>query len=515
MQPLYLKHQTRQLDQLAAHTLGISGFELMQKAGAQAAATLMDLAQANPEAPAGRVLVLTGNGNNAGDGYVLALEYFLAGQPVAVWPWSGPESLSPDALAARQDYEKAGGTLLPQAAAGQAAAESWQADWLADALLGTGINRPVTGDYARAIDWMNAQSASVFSLDIPSGLDADTGQPQGRAVKATATITFIALKPGLFTAGGPDYCGELFYADLDVPTETLQTVEPAAWLLEAQGMETDPLTRARDCHKGHFGHVLVVGGNTGMRGAAVLAAGAALRSGAGKVTVASPAPGRDAIITHRPEIMTADPKELPRISGTGTVLAIGPGLGRNTLATRLFDQALELARKNAHPCVLDADALTLLAEASSASGKNTGKKTDKKTDTAARLPANTVLTPHPKEAATLLGSDTPGVQANRLRAANELATRFQCVTVLKGNGTVIAAPDQPALICPFGTPGMATAGMGDVLTGVIAALMGQGLAPAEAARTGVLMHALAAEMAAKSNGLIASDVIEKLPDLLP
>jgi len=504
MLPLYRKDQTRHLDQLAAQALGLSGFDLMQKAGASAAATLQELMQDHPDTSSPRTLIIAGNGNNAGDGYVLALELYLAGLPVAVWPWSEAKSLSPDALTAQQQYQHAGGRVLPVAAAGQAEAETWAADWLVDALLGTGINRPVTGSFAQAIDWINSQSRPVFSLDIPSGLDADTGQPRGNAVKASASITFIALKPGLFTAQGPDYCGELFYAPLDVPGETLQTVDPAAWLLEQEDIATNRLRRARECHKGHFGHVLVVGGKNGMLGAAVLAAEAALRSGAGKVTLASPAHQRDAVVLHRPEIMTADP-DGPLTDFNNAVLAIGPGLGRDKTATKRLDRFLKSALETGQACVLDADALNGLALITS---KDTGKS-------GTVLPPDTVLTPHPGEAARLLGGTTADVQADRLATASRLADRFHCVAVLKGNGTIISAPGQSPLVCPFGTPGMATAGMGDVLTGVIAALMGQGLSPLEAASAGVLAHALAAEMAGKGNGLLASDVIDTLPELWP
>jgi NAD(P)H-hydrate epimerase len=495
MQPLYRKQQTRQLDQLTAEQLGISSLALMQKAGQIAADTLQTLIQ--NQARGNRILVLAGAGNNAGDGYVLALECHLAGLPVALWPLTSQDHLSHDAKQARALFLQAGGTELATGEAGQSAAENQNADWLVDAVLGTGINRPVSGLYARVIDWINTQPLPVFSLDVPSGLDADTGQPMATAVRATATITFIALKPGLFMASGPDHCGELFHSDLDAPAAVFELVSPAAWLLESEDLKQYPLQRQHNSHKGNFGHVLVGGGAPGMRGAALLAAHAALRSGAGAVTVTAPEDTPDFLPLYRPEIMTGQARALDTLTERANVLALGPGLGRNAAAKTFFQQALKAGQDKQLSTVIDADGLNLLATAGGL------------------LPAATVLTPHPKEAARLLDCDTGSIQADRLQAAAVLAGKYQAVTVLKGNGSVIASPGETPVICPFGTPGMATAGMGDVLTGVIAALLGQGLTPFEAASSGVLAHALAAEIANKGNGLMATDVIEKLPELWP
>ncbi len=499
MQPLYSQAQTRQLDQLAAKALEISDFELMQKAGQTAAQTLHDLAGNDQKTEPPRLLVITGAGNNAGDGYVLALACHLAGWPVAVWPQSPAEKLSPSAHKAFEQFKQAEGRLLPVGDDGRADAENWQAQWLVDALLGTGINRPVSGRYAEAIDWINRQSQPVFSLDLPSGLDADTGCPQGAAVRANHTITFIALKPGLFTADGPDYCGELFYSDLDVSMDVLHRVPPTAWLLEQEDIHQPALHRPHNSHKGQFGHVVVIGGDRSMLGAALLSATAALRSGSGKVSLVSHSPQRNTVALYRPEIISVEPARINTVCASADVLAIGPGLGQDDRAKSLFRQSLALAHKHTTNCVLDADALNLLATESRRPS----------------LPTNSILTPHPKEAARLLRRDVTAIQADRLRAAEALANKYQCSVVLKGSGSIIAAKNKTPVICPFGTPGMATAGMGDVLTGIIAALLGQGLEPFQATVTGVLAHALAAEIADKGHGLLASDVIEQLPGLWP
>ncbi len=495
MLPLYRKGQFRRLDHLTAQALELDDFELMQKAGRLAAKTLQQITDADAQSPMKKILVLTGSGNNGGDGYVLALTLYLAGWPVTVWPQVPEEKLSPSAHKAFEQFKQAEGRLLPVGDDGRGDAENWQAQWLVDALLGTGINRPVSGRYAEAIDWINRQSQPVFSLDLPSGLDADTGAVLGRSVQATATITFIGLKPGLFTADGPDYCGELFFADLDAPPELSDLEHPAAWLLEAEDVHQHALRRAHNVHKGLFGHMVVIGGNHNMLGAALLSATAALRSGAGSVTLMPLSPERNGIALNRSEVMTSDPASAPALCARANVLAIGPGLGQNARAKSLFRQSLALAQKHATNCVLDADALNLLA----------------KEVRLPRLPPNSVLTPHPKEAARLLHCDVAVIQSNRLHAAEELAVKYQCTVVLKGCGSVIAAPERKPVVCPFGTPGMATAGMGDVLTGVIAALLGQGLGAFQAAATGVLAHALAAEITGISRGLMASDVIDALP----
>jgi NAD(P)H-hydrate epimerase len=337
----------------------------------------------------------------------------------------------------------------------------------------------------------------VLALDIPSGLHADTGCILGSAVRAALTVTFIGLKQGLFTADGPDCCGELAFEGLEVPAAVY------GWqLLSARRIDwprfADLLPpRPRGAHKGRFGHVLVIGGDLGMAGASRLAGEAALRAGAGLVSVATRAEHVAALVAGRPELMVhgvSTPEDLRPLLGRATVVAVGPGLGRGAWGRALFGAAVRAGL----PLVVDADALNLLAEGP-------------------RQLADGILTPHPGEAARLLGVTPADVHADRFAAAAALQERFGGVVVLKGAGSIVRGPGiRPPAVCSAGNPGMATAGVGDVLTGVIAGLLAQGLGADDAAEMGVCVHSAAGDRAAAAGerGLIASDLLGPLRALL-
>ncbi len=361
-----------------------------------------------------------------------------------------------------------------------------------DALLGTGIDRAVEGQYAEAINLINSSGLPVVAVDIPSGLNADTGSIMGCAVRAAVTCTFIAPKQGLYTGDARDMCGEIEFDDLDVPAELYSRVGQVVRLTSPADIGRSLVARPVNSHKGLYGAVAVIGGSPGMTGAALLSARAALRCGAGMVKI-SVFPGQQSsAYTVLPEAMTAllgTPDALQSLKDWASVIAIGPGLGLTTEATDLFESAIVSDK----PKVIDADGLSLLARSH------------------AKL-SSAVLTPHPGEAARLLDCSTADVQKNRFQSAAEIARRYSSVCILKGAGSIVADATGARALCAAGNPGMASAGMGDVLTGVVAALLAQGLDPLSAASVGVQLHAMAGDRAAESGqrGLLASDVIDEL-----
>lgn len=475
---LHTAAQVRELDRLAIAEAGIAGYELMCRAGR---AAFEALREAWPRAR--RIVVLCGAGNNAGDGYVVARLARERGLEAEVLWLRDPAGLAGDAATAARDWHAAGGRSRPFDAGALAGA-----DVVVDALLGTGLDRPLEGSWAAAVEALATATAPVLALDLPSGLHADTGAVLGAAVRADLTVTFVGAKRGLLTGEAPDHVGRLLYDDLDVPEAVLARVPPAALRVTAADVREVLPPRPRTAHKGRFGHVLVVGGNNGMAGAARLAGEGALRAGAGLVSVAVRSGHAAAIAAGRPELMARDVEGAEALAAPlarATVLAAGPGLGQDAWARALLARVLEAPQ----PKVLDADALNLLAA-------EPVRRED------------WVLTPHPGEAARLLGTDTATVQRDRFAAARALVERYGGVAVLKGAGTIVA--DARAVwVCDRGNPGLASGGTGDVLTGVIAGLLAQGLAPEEAARTGVWLHGAAADAAAAcgERGMIASDLL--------
>jgi hydroxyethylthiazole kinase-like uncharacterized protein yjeF len=520
---------------------GTPGYELMQRAAAAAFAALR---RHWPEAR--RLLVACGRGNNGGDGFLLACLLHEAGMQVRVCAAEVADATSPDARLARAAWERHGSV------AALAHVREHQADVAVDALLGVGLSRAPQGELAQAIDDLNALGAPVFALDVPSGLDADFGLAPGAAVRAARTLTFIANKRGLHTAQGREHAGAIECDALDADISWLQKHAPAARLLQAHHLGRFLQPRARHAHKGHHGHVLCLGGERGMGGAMRLCAEGALRAGAGWVSVATRAEHVSPLLAARPEAMThavESGDELAPLLQRATVLALGPGLGQGEWGRGLFAAAL----RSGKPLVIDADALNLLAAgegpaaamplflppmadivglarharedrhpASMDSSRRvfddpsmsaTGGDCDESHSSAT---AQAVLTPHPGEAARLLGCSVRDIEADRFAAAARLAITFGAAVILKGAGSIVAAPGRTACVIGAGNPGMASAGMGDVLTGVVAALRAQGLAAFEAACAGALLHAAAGDAAARrfgERGLLASDLFDAIPPL--
>lgn len=474
---LYRAEQVRAMDKYAIHDVGIPGFVLMQRA---ATSTFEVLRQRWPQSHS--VAVCCGGGNNAGDGYLVARQALDAHYEVQVYALAPPERLQGDARLAYEAYLAAGGKV-----AEASPTDLNGFDVVVDALLGTGLDREVAGPYAQAIGVINRCRGKVLAVDIPSGLDADTGTVLGTAVEAEATVTFIALKQGLFTSEGPVCCGQVWYADLTVPEAVLDYQPASARLLDSYSNLLPP--RRASAHKGHFGHVLVVGGDAGLIGAARMAAEAAARTGAGLVSVATRSAHAASLISTRPEIMSHGVEtttELQTLLSRATVVAIGPGLGQSGWARSLLPAVCE----SNLPMVVDADALNLVAQ--------NPKQKD-----------NWILTPHPGEAARLLGCETREIQRDRFAALNGLTEKYGGVCVLKGCGTLIGRKGKRTSVCALGNPGMASGGMGDVLTGILSGLIAQGLSIDDASHMGVCLHAAAADGAAAEGqrGLLASDLM--------
>ncbi len=478
--PIYLTSEVRQIEALAASLQPAPA--LMERAGLAAA----ELARDHLLASGRSVLVLAGPGNNGGDGFVVARHLKSWWFQVTVLFTGDRARLSDDAAAAHDAWLAAGGqnvTELPRR----------PVDLVVDALFGIGLERDIAGRHAELIDFVNRQRAPVLAIDIPSGLHADTGRTLGCAVRAAHTITFIALKPGLFTLDGPDLCGEVHLCDLGLDAQALR---PASGALLAEHCVTAVLPRRpRNSHKGTFGSVGIVGGATGMTGAALLAGRAALKLGAGRVyvgLVGSDAPSLD---VAQPELMLRIASEVLAMEGL-SCLVLGPGLSESVAA---FD-AVERALQAEGPVVIDADALNLIGRHGELRDACVGRT------------APTILTPHPAEAARLLQSATTQVQADRITAARELAARYRSHVVLKGNGTVIAQPDGRYAINPSGNPGLASAGMGDALSGFLGALVAQGAAPEQAVPAAVYLHGVAADRLWQERsgpvGMTASEIID-------
>jgi hydroxyethylthiazole kinase-like uncharacterized protein yjeF len=478
--------QVRALDR-AAIEAGTPGYDLMRRAGASAFECMR---HAWPTA--NRIVVVCGSGNNAGDGYVFARLARAAGLDVVTIALFAPANLQSDAAIAWQDFATDGGTLTEWPNA-----ELQKADVIVDAIFGTGLTRALDGRLAACVHAMNDAGVPILALDIPSGLHADTGSAMGEAVHATRTIAFVGLKVGFFVGVGPDHVGELEFDSLGVPDRGEQV---AALRISESWLANTLPPRAKTAHKGSNGHVLIVGGGRGMAGAAHLAGEAALRSGAGLVTVATRAENIAAIVSERPELIVRGVESrdaLMPLIAAADVIAVGPGLGQDEWARTMFESVL-VANK---PIVIDADALNLLAQSPHRRSQGRG---------------DWIMTPHPGEAARLLGVTTAEIQADRLAAAESIARRYGAIVVLKGAGSIVMREQDPPHICAAGNPGMATAGMGDVLTGVLAALQAQLGDAFVAARAGVLVHATAGDRAAEAGqrGLIASDLFPHIRQLV-
>ncbi len=487
MARLYQNHEIRELEALSISTGTFNETTLMASAGA---AAFQFLQKKWPNAK--HIIVCCGKGNNAGDGYVVAKLAIEAGLQVEVYCLESVENLHGTAKNAAEEGLKSGLTYK------QFNLNTvFHADVIVDALLGTGLKGEVTGVFEQAIEAVNASEAFVLALDVPSGIDADSGSILGCAVQADATITFIGLKPGLFTHQAPAYCGEIKINSLNIPDALFEKVKPNAELLVWSELKHLLPRRQRDAHKGDYGHVLVIGGDYGMGGAVRMAAEAAMRVGAGLVSVATRPEHVSVVTGSRPEIMchqVANGDDLKALLKRVSVVVIGPGLGKSDWAKNLLATVLS----SSLPKVLDADALNLLSQ-------NPVKRDD------------WILTPHPGEASRLLDKSCQALQVDRFTAVKELQQRYGGVTILKGVGTIIAADNVIPKVCSAGNPGMATGGMGDILSGVVGGLLAQKLSLLSAAELAVLVHSMAADCAAAEGGergLLASDLLKHLRELV-
>ena len=483
--PIYTTSAMRKLEELAAPASGT----LMERAGAAAAEFARSLCGDTAKA----VLVVAGPGNNGGDAFEVAAHLRRWFFRVSVVFSGERDKLPEDAQAALGKWEAAGGTLLHHVPGEP------RFDLAVDGLFGTGLARPLAGTHGTLVEKLNALGVPILAIDIPSGIDADTGAIMGCAVRASHTVTFIAHKPGLLTLDGPDHCGELKLDTLGL--DPVRLLEPEGMLLDADILGRAIRPRPSNFHKGQAGSVAVLGGAAGMVGAALIAGRAALKCGAGRVYLGLLTPRPPYVDYTQPELMLRKPKELLE-RGVVDVLVAGPGMGKADPARRLLAAALAAPV----PVVLDADALNMIA-ASRALAASLAKRK-----------MATILTPHPAEAGRLLGLTTGGVQADRIASARALAQRYRSSVVLKGNGSVIAAPDGKFWINPSGNPGMASAGMGDALSGMIAALIAQGAEPLQALLAGVYLHGAAADALVAAGtgpvGITASEVIDRARALL-
>lgn len=458
---LYDKTTIREIENQAINKLKIDPIELTKRA-AQACTEL--LLEEFPKAQ--KILVFCGVGKNAEDGLYLAEQLINLGKNVQIIKAT--------------DWEE-GFNIT--------------ADIIIDALFGIGINRELIGVWQQIIDKINISKIPVLSVDIPSGIEPDTGQILGTAIKASTTVTFIGLKPGLFTGIAKNYTGNIKLNNLGLSLEIYNNLKPRAIRLTHQDFKELLLPRAPASHKGNFGKLLIMGGQDSMVGSTILAGQAALRTGTGVVHVLTNS--KQSLPMHASlEIQMhnfSSPKQLKELINKATVLLLGPGLGTDYNAQLFFEHAIN----SNLPLVIDADGLNLLAE----------NFTDFDKDLKNRR--NWILTPHPQEAARLLNTDVITIENNRFAAIEDLTNRFKATVVLKGAGTLIKSVDSPTYVCDLGNPGMATAGMGDLLSGIIASLVAQHLQLKDAATLGVFMHSIAGDAAAKDGqrGLIASDLL--------
>ena len=476
---LYRESQIRQVEKLACHQLNLSESTLMQRA---AEAALAVIKKRFPHINC--FAVFCGGGNNGGDGYMLAYLADLAGYRVIIYH----DNLIDDLPDAAKDAASKAISKNIRAHSLEDTIDS-DVELIVDALLGIGLKGVVRNPLKSVIEYINDQHIPVLSIDVPSGLHADTGTVLGSAIKADVTITFIGLKNGFYTCDGPDCTGETVLNGLEL-SDLLNGMTPAGHLLEKNQFKQFVQPRRKNAHKGSFGHVLVIGGGRGMPGAAVLAAMAAMRVGAGSVAVAMHPQYANQPLADFPEAMIYgidSGEDLQPLLEQVDVVILGPGLGEDNWAKTMFSKTIA----SQQPLVIDASALNLLAHA---------KQHDE----------NWILTPHPGEAARLLNLSTKDIQADRFKASNHIQRQYGGTVVLKGVGTIVDVGATSCYLCSAGNPGMATAGMGDVLSGIIAGLVAQGLSLQQAALLGVWLHAKSGDDAVArlgQKGLLATDLM--------
>ncbi|MCK5831509.1 MAG: NAD(P)H-hydrate dehydratase [Methylococcales bacterium] len=472
---LYIVKQTRELDRIAIQCNSIPGIDLMSKAGL----VVFELIQAHYSGY--NLVIFCGAGNNAGDGYVIAKLALESEIKVNVYTLTNPEQLRGDALIAYQNFMKIGGVVSEFTHS----IELFDCV-IVDSLLGTGLNRDVTGEYEEAILMINQSACPVVSVDIPSGLNADTGCLMGCSVKADYTVSFIGLKQGMFTGYAAEYCGKISYSSLGISDDVFSQVKYSSSLVTHFIMSK----RIRYAHKGEYGHVLLIGGDDGFSGAIRLAAEAALRVGSGLVSVATRVSHSSFINIGRPEIMCRGiekPDELIPLLNKATAVVIGPGLGQTQWAKNMLKAVLGSKK----PLVIDADAINILAKDS-------------------LYYDNWILTPHPGEASRLLKCSVDDIARDRFLAISKLQKQRGGIVVLKGAGSLIAN-DKETTVSTTGNPGMASGGMGDVLAGMIGGLIAQKLDMYKATVAAVYLHGKAADLSAQTNGEIGSLASDLMP----
>jgi ADP-dependent NAD(P)H-hydrate dehydratase / NAD(P)H-hydrate epimerase len=508
--PLATAEEMRRADRRATERYGVPSLLLMENAGRGAADALERVLGSVAGRP---IAVVCGKGNNGGDGFVVARHLLGRGARVQAWLVGRAVDVQGDARVNLEALQRAGEpvTEAPDpagAAFARLRTEIRNADVVVDALLGTGVRGAATGPLAAAIEAINAAERPVCALDLPSGLPSDGEAPVGPVVRARLTVTFGLPKLGLVLPAGLACAGRVEIADLGIPREWLGDGILTA-LLEATDVRAALPRRPAEAHKGTYGHLLVVAGSVGRTGAAALACLGALRAGTGLVTCATPASQQPVVAARLSEAMTEPLPETPartlsakaverivELLSRMDAVALGPGVGLD-VETQTAVQAL--VRGVERPMVVDADALTALAGC---------------VGICREAPAPRLLTPHPGEAARLLGSSIAAVQADRIASARRLAAASGAIVALKGARTVVAAPDGGVTVNPTGNPGMATGGTGDVLTGVAGGLLAQGVLPAVALGAAVYLHGLAGDLVAETRGqagLVAGDVADAMP----
>lgn len=483
---LYTAASVRELDRLTIEEFDVPGYELMQRA---AQSVYQQLVQHYPQAKS--LLVLCGAGNNAGDGYGIARLAIADGKCVQVLTLVPTERLKGDAATAAKDYLAQGGQIEDYSTA-----KIKSPDVIVDALLGTGLDRDVGGIWAECIQSINQLSKPIIAVDIPSGLHADTGKVMGHAINADITVSFIGRKQGLATGQAKSCAGQVYFDNLEVPEQVYERVAASAQSMKSSDFNDYLLPRDANSHKGLFGHALLIGGDHGYSGALQMSGMAALRTGAGLVSLATRERHAALISTAQPELMSQAVEDLSSLLPMlkkASVIGIGPGLGQQDWGQLLLSRVMQADL----PQVMDADALNLLAQNPNYSEKR-------------------ILTPHPGEAARLLNVSNTEIQADRFSAIRDLQEKYGGVVVLKGSGSLVIDEEKEIHVCESGNPGMATGGMGDILTGIITALVAQKLPLGIAACLGVCVHAEAADMAVKKGerGLIATDLLKNLRVLL-
>jgi len=505
--------ESRELDRLSQQKYGVPSYQLMTNAGEAVAQACV---RNWPETLSGTVKVIAGRGNNGGDGMVAARRLRQQGATVDVILLAKSEQIKGDAARALYELRQTDARLIEATDEPALTSVVTSASLIIDAIFGTGLNANVEGLAARAIGLINEAKVPVVAVDIPSGVNADTGAIMGIAVRASLTVTFGLAKFGHVSYPGADYCGRLEIVDIGFAPQALDEIAPKGRFLEADDVRPAISPRPTNAHKGLFGHPLIIAGSRGKAGAAVLAARGALRIGAGLVTVAYPEGALPGLTIVYPELMAEPMPErdghfdgrhtIERLREVGTgknVFVVGPGIGVSSDTQELVAALVEEFCSPARPLVIDADGLNVLA----ALGPRLLRK----------AAGPVLLTPHPGEMGRLLACSTEQINANRIGAARRLSEETGAIVLLKGARSVIAAPDGTVLVNSTGNPGMGTPGMGDVLSGVLGGLLAQRLKPLEAMALGVFVHGYAADRLAKNLapiGFTAGDVIEELPRAL-